>query len=49
MGVVLTMTMVMITALAVTREHERGTMRACWRRPLPLSHDWQNRAYIFVG
>jgi ABC-2 type transport system permease protein len=26
MGVVLTMTMVMITALAVTRERERGTM-----------------------
>ena len=37
MGVVLTMTMVMITALAVTRERERGTMESLLATPaLPL-------------
>ncbi len=35
MGVVLTMTMVMITALAVTRERERGTMESLLATPLP--------------
>ncbi|OQW94914.1 MAG: mannose-1-phosphate guanyltransferase [Beggiatoa sp. IS2] len=34
MGVVLTMTMVMITALAVTREHERGTMENLLATPV---------------
>ncbi len=37
MGVVLTMTMVMITALAVTRERERGTMESLLATPaIPL-------------
>jgi ABC-2 type transport system permease protein len=37
MGVVLTMTMVVITALAVTRERERGTMESLLATPaLPL-------------
>lgn len=34
MGVVLTMTMVMITALAITREHERGTMENLLSTPV---------------
>jgi ABC-2 type transport system permease protein len=34
MGVVLTMTMVMITALAITREYERGTMENLLSMPL---------------
>lgn len=34
MGVVLTMTMVMITALAVTRERERGTMESLLATPV---------------
>jgi hypothetical protein len=32
MGVVLTMTMVMMTSIAMTRERERGTWRTCSRR-----------------
>lgn len=34
MGVILTMTMVMITALAITREHERGTMEYLLATPV---------------
>lgn len=34
MGVILTMTMVMMTALAVTREHERGTMEMLLATPV---------------
>jgi ABC-2 type transport system permease protein len=34
LGVVLTMTMVIITALAITREHERGTMENLLATPL---------------
>jgi len=34
MGVVLTMTMVVITALAITREHERGTMENLLSTPV---------------
>lgn len=34
LGVVLTMTMVIITALAITREHERGTMENLLSTPL---------------
>lgn len=34
LGVVLTMTMVMITALAITREYERGTMEGLLATPL---------------
>jgi ABC-2 type transport system permease protein len=34
MGVVLTMTMVMITALAITREHERGTIENLLSTPV---------------
>jgi ABC-2 type transport system permease protein len=34
MGVVLTMTMIMMTALAITREHERGTMENLLATPL---------------
>ena len=35
MGVILTMTMVMMTALAVTRERERGTMENLLAMPVP--------------
>jgi ABC-2 type transport system permease protein len=51
MGVVLTMTMVMITALAVTREHERGTMESLLATPaLPLEvMTGKIVPYIFVG
>ena len=34
MGVILTMTMIMMTALAVTREHERGTMENLLAMPV---------------
>ena len=34
MGVVLTMTMVVITALAITRERERGTMENLLATPI---------------
>ena len=51
MGVVLTMTMVMITALAVTREHERGTMESLLATPaLPLEvMTGKIVPYILVG
>jgi ABC-2 type transport system permease protein len=51
MGVVLTMTMVMITALAITREHERGTMEnllATPVRPLEVTLG-KIIPYILVG
>jgi ABC-2 type transport system permease protein len=51
MGVVLTMTMVMITALAITREHERGTMEnllATPARPLEVMIG-KIVPYILVG
>ncbi len=44
MGVVLTMTMVVITALAITRERERGTMETCSRRPCGRSRSWSARS-----
>jgi ABC-2 type transport system permease protein len=51
MGVVLTMTMVMITALAVTRERERGTMEGLLATPaLPLEvMTGKIVPYILVG
>ena len=51
MGVVLTMTMVMITALAVTRERERGTMESLLATPaLPLEvMTGKIIPYILVG
>jgi ABC-2 type transport system permease protein len=51
MGVVLTMTMVMITALAVTRERERGTMESLLATPaLPLEvMTGKIVPYILVG
>ena len=51
MGVVLTMTMVVITALAVTREHERGTMEGLLATPaLPLEvMTGKIIPYILVG
>lgn len=51
MGVVLTMTMVMITSLAVTRERERGTMESLLATPaLPLEvMTGKIIPYILVG
>jgi ABC-2 type transport system permease protein len=51
MGVVLTMTMVVITALAVTRERERGTMESLLATPaLPLEvMTGKIIPYIMVG
>lgn len=51
MGVVLTMTMVVITALAVTRERERGTMESLLATPaLPLEvMVGKIVPYIFAG
>ncbi len=51
MGVVLTMTMVVITALAVTRERERGTMESLLATPaLPLEvMTGKIIPYILVG
>jgi ABC-2 type transport system permease protein len=51
MGVILTMTMVMMTSLAVTREHERGTMEnllATPARPLEVMVG-KILPYILVG
>jgi ABC-2 type transport system permease protein len=51
MGVVLTMTMVMITALAITRERERGTMENLLSMPLRPSEVLIGKItpYILVG
>ena len=51
LGVVLTMTMVMITALAITKEHERGTMEnllATPARPLEVMLG-KISPYVIVG
>jgi ABC-2 type transport system permease protein len=51
MGVVLTMTMVVITALAITRERERGTMENLLSMPTRPSEVLIGKIipYIFVG
>ncbi len=51
MGVVLTMTMVMITALAITRERERGTMENLLSMPTKPLEVLLGKIipYIFVG
>src|SRR5256714_15079389 len=51
MGVILTMTMVMITGLAITRERERGTMENLLSRPTRPSEVLIGKIvpYIFVG
>ena len=51
MGVVLTMTMVMITALAITRERERGTMENLLSMPTRPFEVMTGKIipYIFVG
>lgn len=51
MGVVLTMTMVMMTALAVTRERERGTMENLLAMPVRPFEVMLGKIipYIFVG
>lgn len=51
LGVVLTMTMVIITALAITRERERGTMESLLAMPVqPMEVILGKLApYIFVG
>ncbi|MEQ1755665.1 MAG: ABC transporter permease [Micropepsaceae bacterium] len=50
-GVILTMTMVLITALAVTREFERGTMENLMAMPLQPSEVMAGKIlpYIIVG
>src|SRR5260370_23596384 len=51
MGVVLTMTMVMITGLAMTRERERGTMENLLSMPLRPSEVLIGKItpYVMVG
>ena len=51
MGVVLTLTMIMITALAITRERERGTMENLLSMPLRPFEVLVGKIvpYIFVG
>ena len=51
MGVILTMTMVMITGLAITRERERGTMENLLSMPTRPSEVLIGKIvpYIFVG
>src|SRR5436190_19049871 len=51
MGVILTMTMVMITGLAITRERERGTMENLLSMPTRPSevHIGKIVPYILVG
>jgi ABC-2 type transport system permease protein len=51
MGVILTMTMVMMTALAVTRERERGTMENLLATPVRPSEVMAGKIvpYIIVG
>jgi ABC-2 type transport system permease protein len=51
MGVVLTMTLVMVTALAITREYERGTMENLLSMPLRASEVLVGKItpYVLVG
>jgi ABC-2 type transport system permease protein len=51
MGVVLTMTMIIITALAITREHERGTMENLLATPVRPFEVMAGKIvpYILVG
>lgn len=51
MGVVLTMTMVLITALAITREHERGTMESLLATPVRAAEVTLGKIvpYVVVG
>lgn len=51
MGVILTVTMVMMTALAVTRERERGTMENMLAMPLTPLEVMSGKIvpYIFIG
>jgi ABC-2 type transport system permease protein len=51
MGVILTMTMVMMTALAVTRERERGTMETLLAMPVRPGEVMLGKIlpYIFIG
>ncbi len=51
MGVVLTMTMVVMTALAVTREHERGTMENLLAMPVRPAEVMAGKIvpYILIG
>jgi ABC-2 type transport system permease protein len=51
LGVVLTMTMVMITALAITRERERGTMESLLAMPVRPIEVMIGKLtpYIFIG
>jgi len=51
MGVVLTMTMVMITALAITREHERGTIENLLSTPVRPIEVTLGKIipYMFIG
>jgi ABC-2 type transport system permease protein len=44
MGVILTMTMVMMTSLAMTRERERGTMENLLATPVRRSRSWPARS-----
>jgi ABC-2 type transport system permease protein len=49
-GTILTMTMVMLTALAMTRERERGTMENLLATPVPAGGDGgQDPPYVVVG
>lgn len=51
MGVILTMTMIMMTSLAITREHERGTMENLLAMPVKPLEVMIGKIvpYIFVG
>ena len=51
MGVILTMTMIMMTALAITKEGERGTMEALLAMPLQAAEVMLGKIvpYIFIG
>src|SRR5271166_4378602 len=51
MGVVLTMTLVMVTALAITREYERGTMENLLSMPLRASEVLVGKIvpYVIIG
>ena len=51
MGVILTMTMIMMTALAITKEGERGTMEALLAMPLQPAEVMLGKIvpYIFIG
>lgn len=51
MGVILTMTMVLVTAVAITREHEKGTMEYLLVTPIHPGEVMLGKLipYIFVG